>query len=381
MSQNKNTTPSIDDLISRETSHSGDNINLDEFSLDNLSLDNFDTFMDKTPSTKTETQEISLDDTPTLDFGLGNTSKEPKQDGSDILDELEALSQNLTPAPSTGGLFDNAPSQDSLVELLDNAPNDGSLFETQPSESPDLPEPVPEQKEETPLAALAAPKPAKKSLFGGSAKKDKPAKTAKRATRPSKVGKGNNADSKRLMMIIVGALIALVALVGAWFFLQKEEELPAPPVPAVSEAIGEPAPEMPQEGLPDPNAGLPPTDAALDTSAIDAAAAGVADPNAVPPVVDTTAPAPTNTDTIAMPMDNTQEIDINAITQAEIPEDPTLIKEEIDRLKDKDEQFSEQAKLINEQLSLMQDLTKQKEEQIALIEKQIAQLEAEKGKK
>lgn len=75
---------------------------------------------------------------------------------------------------------------------------------------------------------------------------------------------------------------------------------------------------------------------------------------------------------------DTKMVDVNAIVQADIPEDPALIKEEIDRLSDKDARLSEQTKLINEQLGVIEELTSAKQEQIALLEAQIAQLEAQK---
>lgn len=67
------------------------------------------------------------------------------------------------------------------------------------------------------------------------------------------------------------------------------------------------------------------------------------------------------------------------ILNAEIPTDPALIKEEIDRLADKDAQIAEQEKLIQDQLTLMEDLTTAKAEQIALLEAQIAELENQKN--
>ena len=72
-------------------------------------------------------------------------------------------------------------------------------------------------------------------------------------------------------------------------------------------------------------------------------------------------------------------VDPDEILNATIPTDPTLIKEEIDRLTDKDAQITEQEKLIQDQLTLMEDLTTAKAEQIALLEAQIAELEKQKN--
>lgn len=407
MSQNnkdKDTPPSIDDLISKERSDADNKtIDLDEFSLDNLSLDNFDSMLEKSPEpkkvrTNTELGDISVD----LDFGV---SDDKKKSGMDILDELDALSQAkvATPEPiielddkeageSSSGLFGNS----GVIDT--NPPVASAIDEFEASVKADTSEQIDNADAESksgdvPLAAIAPPpKPAKKSLFG-SGKKDKPAK-AQRAARPSKAGKSSDADSKRLMMIIIGAVIALILLIGVWFFVQGgEEPASVPEVPAVTESVVAPPSPTPEESAPVEvvDGGVPATDSGLpDTSAIDAAAAGTmpAGDSVAPLTNDVVAPpmpAPTTTETTPAPTvpvaDDVQMIDVKSITAASIPEDPALIKEEIDRLNDKDGQFVEQAKLIDEQLSLMKDLTKQKEEQIALLEKQIAQLEKDKGAK
>lgn len=407
MSQNKKTPPSIDDLISKELSHDSNQIDLDEFSLDNLNLDNLDSMLDKPVNAKSTTQEITLDGVE-LDLDLGNKSNA----NSSILDELDALSQakasETTPNPTTGGLFAshspaNDRADDDIIDLdggfsADTTKKSDDILATldrdiatpalSPNDNPNALSDNPNQdandaqnnadgdkKDELPVAGIV-PKPAKKSLFGGKPKTTKPSKN-RRASRPSKVGKGNNADSKRLMMIVLGALVALALLIAAWFLMQDDSaETAVVAPPAISEPAPLPEPELPTDPIApadpatsaDPNAVPAATGEGLpDTSAIDAAANSL-----------TNAPAPT--ETAPMTSDNTQMIDVEAITKGAIPEDPALIKEEIDRLTDKDEQFAEQAKLINEQLSLMQDLTKQKEEQIALLEAQIAQLEQEKGK-
>lgn len=70
--------------------------------------------------------------------------------------------------------------------------------------------------------------------------------------------------------------------------------------------------------------------------------------------------------------------DPEKILTADIPQDEALIKEEIDRLNDQEQQLVAQEQMLSEQVDTMSQLTDKKAEQIALLEKQIAQLEAKK---
>lgn len=185
--------------------------------------------------------------------------------------------------------------------------------------------------------APIVPPPTKKPLFNV---KNKKSKAEKLPTPKTKSG-----DPKKLNFMIIGAALALVLLVLA-YFLSNSEKTPEPIIAQESTTLT----ETPVESAP--------------------------------------TPTPTETEVVAapaVPSENgtgehgTELIDVNAILQSEVPEDPALIKEEIDRLSDKDQRLSEQAKLIDEQLTMMEELTAAKEEQIALLEAQIAQLEAKRG--
>lgn len=80
-----------------------------------------------------------------------------------------------------------------------------------------------------------------------------------------------------------------------------------------------------------------------------------------------------NTTAVAKP-----KLTADDILTAEIPKDPALIKEEIDKLQQQEELYSQQEELLKEQIKDMEALTKDKAEHIALLEKQIAQLETQK---
>lgn len=171
-----------------------------------------------------------------------------------------------------------------------------------------------------------APATHKKSLFGKN--------TSKKAG--PKAGEQN-----KLTALIAGALVLLLLLIGAWFLLNRTGD-------DAQTVITEPTIQTP-----------------------------VAPPE--PPIVETveTVAQPPE-ESAQLPAIDTSTVDVGAIVTAEIPDDPALIKEEIDRLSDKEQRLAEQAKLIDEQLTMMSELTAAKEEQIALLEAQIAQLEAKK---
>ena len=78
-------------------------------------------------------------------------------------------------------------------------------------------------------------------------------------------------------------------------------------------------------------------------------------------------------------MPTTNTVNPDEILNAEVPNDPALVKEEIDRLKDTDTRLNEQGKIAEEQLTVMEELTTAKAEQIALLEAQIKELEKQKA--
>ncbi|WP_066802163.1 hypothetical protein [Moraxella oblonga] len=154
---------------------------------------------------------------------------------------------------------------------------------------------------------------------------------------------------KTPMALIIGGVVMLL-LIGALVFVlfsdSNPEPVTPPPTPAPQPTTQAPPPPTPSE--------------------------------AVPPTTD--APAPTTEQQSIIPS-TLPEINPDEILKAEIPEDPALLKEEIDRLSDTESQLAEQSKLIKEQLDLMNELTKAKDEEIAILEAQIAELEKQKSGK
>ena len=75
---------------------------------------------------------------------------------------------------------------------------------------------------------------------------------------------------------------------------------------------------------------------------------------------------------------------INLITPEEIlapelPQDPTLAKEELDRLEEQSSQLADQQAMMNEQLDMMHELSSKKAERIQLLEQRIAELERQQA--
>lgn len=178
--------------------------------------------------------------------------------------------------------------------------------------------------------------------FGRNKEKDtaKPQKTP-RSTRPPRTPKDGqpkavNPEAKKKQQLLLGALLCL-ALLGlvAYLFLNNTAPEPTP--------VATPAP-APQQVEPTP----------------------------------TPAPAPVAEQGNILP-NTAPTVNPDEILNAEIPSDPALVKEEIDRLNDTGARLDEQGKIIEEQLTLMEDLTTAKAEQIALLEKQIAELEKQKS--
>lgn len=162
------------------------------------------------------------------------------------------------------------------------------------------------------------------------AKDNKTAKI-KKGVRPPKGGAkgGTPSDSKKRITILLGVLIALVLAAVVAFMLLNREPEPAPlPPPTVT-------PESP------PMVEEPPmTDPATD-------------------VLPDTAPV----------------INPDEILNGEIPDDPALLKEEIDRLSDTDSRLTQQSQNMEEQLVLLEKINEARAEQIALLEAQIAEFE------
>lgn len=189
----------------------------------------------------------------------------------------------------------------------------------------------------------SAPKPSapKKSLFASFSKK--PIKVDMPQGAVVKTPKKN----KQAMMYALAALIGILVL-GLLYLVLR------------------PAPDIATAKLPEP-----------------AATAPISAPPAPPPAtVVTDAPPPADSDDGAVVAADglpiklpTIDVDTKAIENAPIPDDPALIKEELDRLEDKTTTLGEQEKLLQEQTAIASEIEKKKQEQIELLEQQIALLE------
>ena len=156
---------------------------------------------------------------------------------------------------------------------------------------------------------------------------------AKKSVRPAKSSTkgGTHDNAKKRTMMLIGLLIALALIAVAAFMALNREPEPAPPPPPPA-VTPEPPPVIEEPPMPDP---------------------------AVEGVLPDTAPL----------------INPDEILNGEIPDNPALLKEEIDRLSDTNTRLNEQSQSIEQQLGDLEELNKLKAEQIALYEAQIAELE------
>lgn len=211
----------------------------------------------------------------------------------------------------------------------------------------------------------AKDKPAKKGLFG---KKDGSPKTPKmtkpKAPKAPKPASGKSdltgllSDPQKLNKLILGGVIALALIGVALYMAMSGDESSIPDVAPAPAPVSTPAPAEET---------APPTTDSTESPA----------PQGEGDVASDTATTPVAGDSVLPEIKPVVSPD--EILNAEIPTDPALIKEEIDRLADKDSQIAEQEKLIQDQLTMMEDLTTAKAEQIALLEAQIAELENQKN--
>lgn len=302
----------------------------------------------------TSNQSGTADDSFHMDFGQDslekNSSLEQNIDASDdfaVAQNFDAQQDNQTNAAQSidiDTLGSNHLDADTLPNINATAadPAADKLAASLDNLSANSPEPEP----------IVAAAPAKKSLFGSNKKQPRQKKSSFGAAKKSTNANANLSkianSPKSLNLIILGAVIALLLLVAAWFLANSDD---APTSPAEAPTAVPAQVETPAEPTQQDSAAQPATDSTTESTA---------EPT-VAPVAD---------DAL---------VNAEAILNAEIPQDEVLIKEEIDRLKDKDSQLAEQAKLIDEQLATLDQLTAAKEEHIKLLEAQIEQLEAQKG--
>lgn len=329
--------------VETDTQKSTPNAPADEFSLDSLSPptqdvqtptgdDNLD-FLNQT-STQDDTPNISnIAGVATIGAGVGTATNAIADNVKDEIKDATKKGKGFfsgrfgkkqKPAPTT----QNTNKKDSFTEtLLANKNTKKGLFSRLNKKE----QPAPTGATSAPTPTLAKAKQDKKPLFGGFGKK---ATSATPKAKAPKSPKATNPDAKKKNQLLIGALVclALLALV-AYLFLNNTSLINTPAPAPVATPTPAPAP-------------APPTPAPANENIL---------PNTVPTV-------------------NPDEI-----LNAEIPSDPALVKEEIDRLNDTGARLDEQGKIIEEQLTIMEDLTTAKAEQIALLEQQIAELEKQKA--
>lgn len=301
---------------------------------------------------KKEPTDVDLDDFLDLDFGNKSNTQAKADDG---------LGKPASPAetkPNSTPIADKPlTSKEELdLEFANSKAKTSTVldFETTSDDPEPVTAPAPKPKgglfgNKDKTLSNKADKKASKSKGGLFGKKDKAISTA------LDNGSTSAKTTKKTNPAIIGGVVALVLVVGLLFVLLGGDDAPAEPVaPPVASAPPTPPSPPPAETTPAPEAPSAPTDTPNATA--------TTEPNMLPT---TTAP----------------NINPDEILKAEIPEDPALLKEEIDRLTDTEKQLDEQSKMIQEQLELMNDLTKAKDEEIALLEAQIAELEKQRAGK
>lgn len=328
---------------------------------------------------KKDPTNVDLDDFLDLDFG-NNTKTQadstPKSAGASTRTNEATPSLDLNKAPETKRDAPKAP-QDRALSSKEELELEFANSKSKVTPAPTLDFETTANDEAEPTPAPSKPKAGFISAFG---KKDKKPKAEKpKADKPKSgslfgkktkktadnTGLGNDPTSaptpkpaKKLSPVLFGGVaIGLVVLAGLLFFLLGNEEAPTEPVTPPPVASSPTPPPPPADTTPPP-----------------------APAEATPPAP-TEMPATTTAGSEVTPMMTAPAINPDEILKAEIPEDPALLKEEIDRLADTEKQLAEQSKMIKEQLDLMNDLTKAKDEEIALLEAQIAELEQQKAGK
>ena len=203
-----------------------------------------------------------MNQSPKDPFELDDTSFQ--YDSQDELDEwafLDSLGNDATtPTDDTLSKLDNLTSDDtSLDDILEPLTTPQSPIDN-PADSPA--EPVATSTTVPPVAPIVPPAPtatpvvppvatpttdnnpppaSKKSLFG------------KKTAPQQKLTKSPKATDKKMPMLILGALLGLIALVGAWYLMNGNSDAPsdAPVVtPAPEPAVVTPAPVAPEKPAP-----------------------------------------------------------------------------------------------------------------------------------
>lgn len=331
-----------------------DGFNFDDFDFDSLNLDG-------TVSTPTanQPQPLAQDDLAQadimsalddLDLGTSTTHNDPVSPSNDF---DNAFDNNDSGLDNSTLPTDHNPQADMALGMAGVA-GAAALASDNPTNRP-----IPPLHDEQPV------KPPKKGLFGRG-KGDKPAKlpvgktTITKTTTHTKPMTGAKKPNKLLLGLIPLALLVL----GGLYFLMQDNEEPAPtPVPVAK----------PKPAVVAPVASVPATASVAITNA--SLASATASTSMATASVASTAIASASSPTIA-PINT---IAPEEILKPDVPTDPAVAKEEVDRLAEQSNQLKEQEKMIEEQLAMMNELSSKKEERIKLLEQQVAQLEQQKA--
>lgn len=348
-------------FIMSDTKKDTTNLDLDDF----LDLD-FGVKNDDSPKADLDKADVKADttdkaDTKKTDTTLDKSSTDKSSTNKPSLDKTDDKADKIAPvSPKADPVASKKPSIDisSINKALDKKEMSDSqdiLIDLDDESTPKSmldnlevePEPVPAAKQSKSLfnKPKKADNPKKGGLLG---KKDKKAKSD---TAQSPL----LANSKKLNRIVIGAIIALIAVAVLLYMLLSGGDKPAepvtPPPPPASTSAPAPANEPPA----DTDTSMGASEEAGDIISTDGGAGGA----------DLSLPS-FDMDAIITP---------DEILKSEIPTDPALIKEEIDRLTDIDRRLSDQEKSIKAELEIMDDIARAKDEQIALLEAQIAELQ------
>lgn len=198
-------------------------------------------------------------------------------------------------------------------------------------------------------------------LFGKKELKAQPAAAIKPVLKKS----AKQPSSNLLKILAALVVLALLGLLAYLFLGNKDEPATTDPV-TVEPTTATPAPAEPVDLATAAEQAQP----VIQEPVVDAEDGDTNSDNAIATPAD---PATTGIAAPAKP-----KLTADEILNAKIPEDPALVKEEIDKLEQQEELYSQQEELLKEQIKDMETLTKDKAEHIALLEKQIAQLKAQK---
>lgn len=180
----------------------------------------------------------------------------------------------------------------------------------------------------------------------------------------TKIGGQSNTNSALYVLSL------LLVIAGLWYWFNREpSQAPAEPTTVASV----PAAPAASNAMAQAHDSTDSTDSTKTTDSTETGAAA-------------TASAPVQTMIVPRAAEQVPQVanGINLITPEEIlapelPQDPALAKEELDRLDEQSSQLADQQAMMNEQLDMMHELSSKKAERIQLLEQRIAELERQQA--